>query len=52
MKKLLLILTFLLTLFSVNAAKYYISPTGVTGNTGTSVGSPKGTLAQVFTALT
>lgn len=51
MKKLLLILTFLLTLFSVNAAKYYISPTGVTGNTGTSVGSPKGTLAQVFTAF-
>jgi len=47
---------FLTALFSVISifcmgAKYYISPSGVTGNTGITSGSPKGTLAQVFAAF-
>ena len=51
MKKLLLAAIFVLTNIVVFGAKYYISPTGVTGNTGTSAASPKGTLAQVFAAF-
>lgn len=52
MKKILITLTFLLMIFSVSSAtKYYISTTGVTGNTGLTSASPKGTLDQVFTAF-
>ena len=47
------IITTIMILISLTglSAKYYISPTGVTGNTGLTSASPKGTLAQVFTAF-
>ena len=47
MKKLLLILTFLFTIFSVNATNYYISTTGSDGSTGL-IGFPKLTLGNIF----
>ncbi|MEI7594577.1 MAG: T9SS type A sorting domain-containing protein [Bacteroidota bacterium] len=48
----IIILLFFILLSEVSiATDYYISTTGLTGNTGLTAGSPKGTFAQVFTAF-
>ena len=63
MKKLLLILTFLIKIFSLNATNYYVNDNSTTGdlyctavgasaNNGTSKSTPKQTLTQINTAYT
>lgn len=51
MNKIILFLFGIFFTLNCLATNYYISTTGVTGNTGLTLGSPKGTLSQVFTAF-